>query len=179
MGELINKQIRGSNTYFFEVLYNGSFQTPLPYPGPIIPQPARIDLSNIINDTQSATDRPVLYNISLSDYVIEHEEGWDQNERELLVLSSNEITQGKTRFMTLLGSDSGIGLFGSNNIVLQFLPSIASIKFGFIDVLNARDNNVYDPNTAITFTNGLISQTFSSQQIKYALFRFQITCNYL
>ena len=76
--------------------------------------------------------------------------------------------------MTLIGSDSGIGLFGSNSIVLQNLPDYALIELGFINPLEAIDKTIYNPNKDLPKTAGGITILQKSQAIKYSLFRFQV-----
>lgn len=215
-----SNQIRSAKTFFFEVLAVGNPDiAAADYPGAIIGsvlnsagnnagQPTtRVDadgdqivlsnqitvnLSAIKAQTQSSTNRPVLFNISLSDYVIEHEDnteipptppdGFQETDREVIVLQSSELTQGRSRYMTVLGSDAGIGLFGSNSIVLQELPDQANIKIGFINPFDVSDNQIYDPNTKIAFEINpapLRKVTFKKQWIKYALLRFNISVNYL
>ena len=179
MTDINTQTIRSSRTYFFEVLFVRNAAGDGLYYNPV-----NVNLSNINSDTKSSTNRPVLYTISLSDFVIEHEDDWTKNHEEdrcLVVLASEQLTQGKTRYMTLLGSDSGIGLFGSNSIVLQNLPDYAMIQIGFVNVLDATDKNIYDPNKDFTTTDstGTITITQKSQAIKYALFRFAITIQYL
>lgn len=179
MTDINTQAIRSSRTFFFEVLFvrnaagDGLFYNPV-----------NVNLSNINADTKSSTNRPVLYTISLSDFVIEHEDDWTKNheeERCLIVLASEQLTQGKTRYMTLLGSDSGIGLFGSNSIVLQNLPDYAQIQIGFINPLDAQDKTIYNPNEDLVTSDntGTITITQKSQAIKYCLFRFQVSTNYL
>lgn len=176
MADINTQAIRSSKTYFFEVLF---VQNSTGTDFSDVCKPVRVDLSKINADTKSSTNRPVLYTISLSDFVIEHQDGWAETDRCLIVLASDQLTQGKTRYMTLLGSDSGIGLFGSNSIVLQNLPDYALIELGFIDPLNAQDKTIYNPNTNLVTTGGGISITQKSQAIKYCLFRFQVSVNYL
>ena len=178
MSDINTQAIRSSKTYFFEVLFvqnaaGDDFVESC--------KPVRVDLSKITSDTKSSTNRPVLYTISLSDFVIEHQTAWPQDDRALIVLASDQLTQGKTRYMTLIGSDSGIGLFGSNSIVLQNLPDYALISLGFIDPLNATDKTIYNPNKELkTYdTSGTIEIIQKTQAIKYCLFRFQISVNYL
>lgn len=176
MSDINTQAIRSSKTYFFEVLFvrnaagNGIYYNPV-----------NVNLSGINSDTKSSTNRPVLYTISLSDFVIEHEDAWDEKDRCLIVLASEQLTQGKTRYMTLLGSDSGIGLFGSNSIVLQNLPDYAMIQIGFINPLDATDKTIYNPNANLVTTDntGTITITQKSQAIKYCLFRFAVQCQYL
>lgn len=170
----ITQSIRSSKTYFFEVLFvqdstGNDFAI----------NPVIVNLTNITRDTKTSTSRPVLYTISLSDYVIDHDEAWNQTDRELVVLACNEITQGKTRFMTLVGSDSGIGLFGSNAIVLQSLPDFIRVQIGFVDVLNATDTTIYNCNSDKVCNAGGVTITLKSQKIKYGMFRFSVQCNYL
>jgi len=176
MTDINTQALRSSKTYFFEVLFVRNAGGDGLYYNPV-----NVNLSGINADTKSSTNRPVLYTISLSDFVIEHEDAWDEKDRCLLVLASEQITQGKTRYMTLLGSDSGIGLFGSNSIVLQNLPDYALIQIGFINPLDATDKTIYNPNADLTTTDstGTITITQKSQGIKYCLFRFQISVNYL
>lgn len=176
MSEINTQAIRSSKTYFFEVLFvqnagGDDFSD--------VCKPVRVDLTKINADTKSSTNRPVLYTISLSDFVIEHQNNWNQDDRCLIVLASEQLTQGKTRYMTLIGSDSGIGLFGSNSIVLQNLPDFALIELGFINPLEATDKTIYNPNQDLPKTAGGITITQKSQAIKYSLFRFQVSVNYL
>lgn len=179
MADINTQAIRSSRTFFFEVLFVRNAAGDGLYYNPV-----GVNLSNINADTKSSTNRPVLYTISLSDFVIEHEDDWTKNHEEdrcLIVLASEQLTQGKTRYMTLIGSDSGIGLFGSNSIVLQNLPDFAQIKLGFVNVMDASDKDIYNPNEDFTRSDPTetITITQKSQAIKYALFRFQVSCNYL
>lgn len=166
--------LRSSKTYFFEVLFVKLGTT-------FIYNPVPVNLTSITRDTKSSTNRPVLYTISLSDYVMDHDNDWDEKDRELIVLGCNEITQGKTRFMSMIGSDSGIGLFGSNAIVLQSLPDIVRIQLGFINILDASDPVIYNCNSDKDFTadGGVMNITLKSQKLKYCMFRFAVSANYL
>lgn len=172
----ITTSLRSAKTYFFEVLFVKNYAN---ITGDFLFNPVTVNLTNITRDTKTSTNRPVLYTISLSDYVIDHEDDWEEKDRELVVLACNEITQGKTRFMTLIGSDSGIGLFGSNAIVLQSLPDFAKVQIGFINVLDATDPTIYSCNLDKAFTNGPITINFKSQKMKYCLFRFSCQVTYL
>lgn len=204
----LSNQIRASKTFFFEVLFVAGDQPQ--FPGTLIgsyrttpdvqlingvpyysSNAVRVNLSNIKFQASSATTRPILYTISLSDYVIEHKDntstdpnnpnGFLESNREVIVISSNQITQGKTRFLTILGSDSGIGLFGSNAIVLQDLPDSADIKLGFINTLDASDTEIYDPNEILYLPIGDPNTDYNltPQYIKYALLRFAVSVQYL
>lgn len=175
MANPVTQSIRGSKTYFFEVLFvqDGAGT------GFAI-NPVVVNLTNITRDTKTSTCRPVLYTISLSDYVIDHQAGWNQEDRELIVLGCNEITQGKTRFMTLIGSDSGIGLFGSNAIVLQTLPDFIRVQLGFINILDASDPVIYNCNSDCPLPPvGTPFITLKAQKIKYCLCRYAVNCQYL
>lgn len=170
----ITTSIRSSKTYFFECLFIKNAAGTGFAVNPVI-----VNLTNITRDTKTSTCRPVLYTISLSDYVLDHDETFDDKNRELIVLACNEITQGKTRFMTIIGSDSGIGLFGSNAIVLQSLPDFIRIQLGFVNLIDASDPNVYNCNQDQTFSAGGIDITLKNQMMKYGLFRFAVSVSYL
>lgn len=170
----ITTSIRSSKTYFFEVLFIKNAGGDGFAVNPVI-----VNLTNITRDTKTSTCRPVLYTISLSDYVLDHDEAFDDKNRELIVLACNELTQGKTRFMTIIGSDSGIGLFGSNAIVLQSLPDFIRIQIGFINMIDASDPTIYNCNQDNTFTAGAINITLKNQMLKYGLFRFSCQVQYL
>lgn len=159
--------IRGSKSHFFECLFSevgGNFiNTEI------------VDLTNISRDTSRYTDRPVLYTISISDYILKHKETFTEASRELLAINSPEITQGSTRYLTLIPNDQGIGLFGSNAIVLETLPPRANFTIGFINPLNRDDTTLYDPNTADT-VGGI---ALADQQLQYAVIRFRIQAQFL
>lgn len=172
-------QIRSSQRYFFECLFikneNGDG---------IYKNPVTINLSTINADTKTH-GTPQLYTVSLSDYIIEHNEDsstgpvFNESDRCMLVLDSKELTKGKTRYMTIIGNDSGIGLFGSNALVLTSLPDSINLKLGFINLLDATDQNIYNPNKDYEASSGGIVIKQLSQKIVYCLFRLAITVSYL
>jgi hypothetical protein len=169
--------IRGSKSYFFECL----FQLQINIPQPVFFQnSANIDFTSIIKDTSRYTDRPLLFTISISDYILKHDTSFtDPADRELLAINSPEITQGETRYLTLIPNDQGIGLFGSNAIVLEKLPPRATFTLGFVDPLNPSDTTLYNPNVQRDFTGGGNTLTFPSQGLEYAVIRFRVQAQFL
>lgn len=159
--------IRGSKSFFFELLFQ--------LDGANFVNQATIDLTNISRDSSRYTDRPVLYTISISDYILKHDATFTEQERELLAINSPEITQGSTRYLTLIPNDQGIGLFGSNAIVLESLPPRATFTLGFVNPLNPSDVTIYNPNVAAT-VGGI---NFADQKLEYAVIRFRVQAQFL
>lgn len=164
--------IRGSKSYFFECLFQEVVEVPKPAE---FVNKAVVDLSGISRDTTRYTDRPVLFTISISDYSLKHSVTFLETDRELLAINAPEITQGETRYMTLIPNDQGIGLFGSNAIVLESLPPRATFTLGFVNPLNPDDTNLYNPNVGGTL-GGI---AFADQQLKYAVIRFRVQAQFL
>ncbi len=160
--------IRGSKSYLFETLFKQGATA--------FENFATINFTGLLRDISRFTDRPVLLTLSVSDYLIKHTSAFVEADRQALAINSPELTSGSSRYLTLLPNDQGVGLFGSNAIVLETLPPQATFYLGMVNPVDPSDTTIHPPNTSITFPP---LSAFNSQELVYAIVRFRVQAQFL
>lgn len=164
----LSNEIRASRQFFIEVLFSkdsgGTFQNKVD-----------VDLSSILRENSLNHGGIQRFSISISDYYVQHEDGWDPANRAGLFILAPELTPA-TRYMSGLFSDVGTSLSGSALSTVGKIPG-GSVKFsvGKLNLNSLTDTNLYHPNSGIA-DNPAGQPT---QELKLVLLRFSLSVSYL
>lgn len=169
----LNRTIRGSRTYFVEVLFpSGTSPSSFQYSIDVSLEPLRKETSTY------ESRQPRLYTWTLSDYIIVRDAGFNGVQAPLFI-ESQELSKNRSRYLSMIGGagqNFGTALAGSPSCVVEdLLPPSVNFKIGFLNPSSVADRVIRDPNVG-----GVIGgQTFDPQEILYILVRYSVTVNYL
>lgn len=159
--------LRSSDQYYVEVVMT-------PPTNVSLPMVETVDISGILRETHQQKGGSKIYTFSVSDYFIKHGATFTEVERLPVFLQCDELTKG--RYLTVLVSDQGVALSGSNSAVVKTLPTRLNFRFGKLNLEDLSDFTIYHPNSV----DPIPGQTNSpSQDITKILIRFALNINYL
>lgn len=164
----LSNTLRDSEQYWVEIVMQGP-------PDATFTNTESVDISGILREALQQKGGSKIYTFSVSDYYIKRQTGFAEANRQPLVLQCRELSRGRSRYLTIFPSDTGVALSGSNAAVVKTLPNTLTFTLGKINFTNPDDWTMYHPNKADPI-GGVASP---AQGVEIALIRFSLTINYL